>query len=56
MADKPDLKPCPFCGAAAVESRVNDVHCSNEECWCFGKTRHVRACEWNTRAELKGQE
>ena len=51
MTEAPKLKPCPFCGGEAVDDRGGDVHCANGECFAFYKTRHVRAGEWNTRAD-----
>lgn len=51
MTQAPELKPCPFCGGEAVESRPGDVHCKDGLCAGY-KTRHMRAEQWNTRADL----
>ena len=48
-----ELKPCPFCGGDAVETRPSDVHCKDVMCAGY-KTRHMSASQWNTRAYICG--
>ena len=65
MTDKPELKPCPFCGnlpGSCVDLfRVGEgvpaysVGCVGAECpvrpSCYGETREHAALRWNTRTE-----
>lgn len=44
---KPNLKPCPFCGAEA-EIRAYNIACTNENCW-ISDTLFYEAGHWNHR-------
>jgi len=63
------LKPCPFCGGAAVlEDYPADegglievwVHCGNGDCpvqcYAFGRDRNEVVTDWNRRAEPVGED
>ncbi len=43
-----DLKPCPFCGAAADLLPEGQVECSNED--CLVHVMSAAANDWNHRA------
>jgi len=62
MTNKPELKPCPFCGGEPefypnyIEGEENFVECSNAKCQATNgyvrRTPEEALSAWNTRAEL----
>lgn len=61
MTNKPEIKPCPFCGGEAefypnyIEGEENWVECCNAKCQATNgyvrRTPEEALSAWNTRAE-----
>ncbi len=61
MTNKPELKPCPFCGGEAefypndIEGEENWVECCNAKCQATNgyvrRTPEEALSAWNTRSE-----
>lgn len=49
MTNKPEFKPCPFCGNLPRKAYVDTLCCNNKTCPIFDYP--FKTSDWNTRAE-----